>query len=82
MLVRQRETIIGINTLLLLPLTFLSSAFIAEDLMPGWMQNVAAANPMTWALDAARGALSEDPDWGTVALHGSWLLGQIGRAHV
>ena len=30
MLVRQRETIIGINTLLLLPLTFLSTAFMAE----------------------------------------------------
>ena len=30
MLVRQRETIIGLNTFLLLPLTFLSSAFMAR----------------------------------------------------
>ncbi len=33
MLVRERESIIGINTFLLLPLTFLSSAFMAPDQM-------------------------------------------------
>ncbi|HEY7431031.1 MAG TPA: ABC transporter permease, partial [Streptosporangiaceae bacterium] len=37
MLARQRETIIGINTFLLLPLTFLSTAFMAKALMPHWM---------------------------------------------
>jgi ABC-2 type transport system permease protein len=58
MLVRQRETIIGLNTLLLLPLTFLSSAFIARNLMPGWMQAIAAGNPVNWALQAGR----ESPD--------------------
>ena len=26
-------------------------------LLPGWMQAVAAANPVNWALDATRGAL-------------------------
>ena len=34
MLVRERESIIGINTFLLLPLTFLSSAFMAPSQMP------------------------------------------------
>ncbi|GAA3251393.1 ABC transporter permease [Dactylosporangium siamense] len=58
MLVRQRETIIGLNTLLLLPLTFLSSAFIARSLMPGWMQAIAAGNPVNWALQSGR----ESPD--------------------
>ena len=74
MLVRQRETIIGLNVMLLLPLTFLSSAFMARDLMPAWMQHVAAANPVNWALDATRAALTDHPDWGTVAIHGGWLL--------
>src|SRR4030095_5714069 len=41
MLARQRETIIGINMFLLLPLTFLSSAFMTKTLMPHWMQIVA-----------------------------------------
>ena len=41
MVLRQRASIIGLSVFLLLPLTFLSSAFMAPDLMPGWMQTVA-----------------------------------------
>ena len=74
MLARQRETIIALNTFLLLPLTFLSSAFMARDLMPGWMRTVASFNPVNWALDTARAALRSGPDWGTVAVRGGWLL--------
>ncbi|GAA1263131.1 transport permease protein [Planotetraspora silvatica] len=75
LLVRQRETIIGLSVFLLLPLTFLSSAFMAKSLMPSWIQNVAAFNPLNWSLDTARGALAADPDWQAVAVHGGWLLG-------
>lgn len=74
MLVRQRETIIGLNIFLLLPLTFLSSAFMAKNLMPHWMQHVAAGNPVNWALSAGRGALADAPDWGSVVGHGGGLL--------
>lgn len=74
MLVRQRESIIGINTFLLLPLTFLSTVFMAKELMPGWMQGIAAFNPLDWAVRAGRSALSATPDWGLVATRGSWLL--------
>jgi ABC-2 type transport system permease protein len=75
MLARQRETIIGINTLLLLPLTFLSSAFMASTLMPSWMRSIAAWNPVNWALDAGRAAMRDDPGWGVVLSRGGWLLG-------
>ncbi|GLW31924.1 ABC transporter permease [Actinoplanes regularis] len=75
MLARQRETIIGINTMLLLPLTFLSSAFMASSLMPSWMRTIADWNPVNWALDAARTAMSASPDWGVVLSRGAWLLG-------
>jgi ABC-2 type transport system permease protein len=75
MLVRQRETIIGLNIMLLLPLTFLSSAFIAPGLMPAWMRHVAAGNPLNWALDSTRAALGSDPDWGAVLIRCGWLLG-------
>ena len=78
MTLRQRESIIGLSVFLLLPLTFLSTAFMARSLMPGWMQAVAAANPVNWALDAARGALAEHPDWGATFLHGGWLLALAG----
>ncbi len=74
MTLRQRESIIGLSIFLLLPLTFLSTAFMARSLMPGWMQAVAAANPVSWALDAARGALAARADWGATLIHGGWLL--------
>ncbi|HEY3477804.1 MAG TPA: ABC transporter permease [Streptomyces sp.] len=74
MLVRQRESIIGINTFLLLPLTFLSSAFMASALMPSWMRHIADFNPVNWALVAGRSAMSSDPDWGDVLSRGGGLL--------
>jgi ABC-2 type transport system permease protein len=74
MLVRQREAIIGINIFFMLPLTFLSSAFMAPTLMPGWMRHIAACNPLNWAVQAGRSALSTDPDWGGVALRCGGLL--------
>jgi ABC-2 type transport system permease protein len=74
MTLRQRESIIGLSIFLLLPLTFLSTAFMAKGLMPGWMQAIAGANPVNWALDAARGALAEHARWGSALWHGSWLL--------
>ncbi|MGY5050831.1 ABC transporter permease [Streptomyces sp. 900105755] len=74
MLVRERESIIGINTFLLLPLTFLSSAFMAPSQMPGWMRHVADFNPLNWAMVASRSALSADPDWGAVLGRGGALL--------
>lgn len=75
MLVRQRESIIGINTFLLLPLTFLSTVFMARELMPDWMRTIASVNPLDWAVVAGRTALSAQPDWGLIASRGGWLLG-------
>jgi len=73
MLARQRETIIGINTFLLLPLTFLSSAFMVTALMPHWMRIVADGNPVNWALEAGRAAMSSGADWTRVMAWGGGL---------
>lgn len=83
MLVRQRETLIGLNTLLLLPLTFLSSAFVAKGLMPGWMQAVAAGNPVNWALDAGRGSPDPVAGGGLLALAAAmvWLSTRTFRTY-
>ena len=43
--------VIGLTSL---PLTFLSSAFVPLDRLPGWMRAVALVNPMTYAIDAMR----------------------------
>ncbi len=74
MLVRQREAIIGINVFFMLPLTFLSSAFLPATLMPGWMRGIAACNPLNWAVEAGRDALNANPDWAAVGVRGAGLL--------
>jgi len=74
MTLRQRESIIGLSIFLLLPLTFLSTAFMAKSLMPGWMQAIASANPVNWALEAVRGTLTASVDWHTALVNGGGLL--------
>ncbi|MFJ2586366.1 ABC transporter permease [Streptomyces sp. NPDC087538] len=74
MLVRRRESIIGINTFLLLPPTFLSSSFMAPGQMPSWMRHVADFSPVDWAMVAGRSALTAAPDWGVVTGRGGALL--------
>lgn len=59
--VRKQESVIGAMNLLLLPLTFLSGAFMATNLMPRWMQAVALLNPINWAVEVGRLALRAQP---------------------
>jgi ABC-2 type transport system permease protein len=66
-LARQRETLIGAVSLVLLPLTFLSSALMQPSLAPDWIGTVAKFNPVNWAADAARSAAMGSFDWGLVA---------------
>jgi ABC-2 type transport system permease protein len=66
-LARQRETLIGAVTLVLLPLTFLSSALMQLSLVPDWIATVARFNPVNWAVEAGRAATASEIDWGLVA---------------
>ncbi|HEX2155468.1 MAG TPA: ABC transporter permease, partial [Actinomycetes bacterium] len=66
LLARKEETVIAASNFVLLPLTFLSSAFMQRDLMPGWIQTVARYNPVEWTVQAGREALTATPDWGLV----------------
>ncbi len=63
---RQRESVIGISTLMVLPLTFLSAAFMPLALVPGWIASVARFNPVNWAVEAGREALAASPDWSLI----------------
>jgi len=65
-LARQREALIGAVTLVLLPLTFLSTALMQESLVPGWIRTVAKFNPVNWAVEAGRSAAMQRIDWGLV----------------
>jgi ABC-2 type transport system permease protein len=66
-LARQRETLIGAVSFVLLPLTFLSTALMQQSLVPGWISTVAKFNPVNWAVEAGRSAAMEAIDWGLVA---------------
>jgi ABC-2 type transport system permease protein len=66
LLARKEETVIAASNFVLLPLTFLSSAFIQRDLVPGWIRSVARYNPVEWTVQAGREALIATPDWGLV----------------
>jgi ABC-2 type transport system permease protein len=63
---RREETLIAVNQVLGLPLLFVSAIFIARNLMPGWMADVASLNPLQWAVDASRAALQAHPDWAII----------------
>jgi ABC-2 type transport system permease protein len=74
LIMRQEEALIGAVQFIVLPLTFLSSTFLAANLIPGWISHVADFNPVTWAVVAGRGATSASPDWGVVASRVGFLV--------
>jgi ABC-2 type transport system permease protein len=74
---RQEESLIGAVTFLVLPLTFLSTALVDADLMPGWMRTAADLNPVDWAIEAGRSATAASPDWGLVATDVALLAGLL-----
>lgn len=57
---RSQVALIGIAQIVVLPVTFLSSAMMPIALLPGWVAEVARWNPMSWAVGIARGGLSGD----------------------
>ncbi len=74
LLVRREETLIATVQFLLLPLSFMSVTFMQKSLMPGWMQTVADYNPLNWAVEAGRDAVTASPDWGAIAGRSALLL--------
>src|SRR6201991_4885167 len=76
-LARQRETLIGAVSMVLLPLTFLSSALMQASLVPHWIRVVAKFNPVNWAAEAARSAAMGSLDWGLVASRVGLLVGLV-----
>lgn len=73
LLVRQREALIGASTTLVMPLTFLSAAFLPLLLVPGWIADIARFNPVNWAASGGRIAVGVHPAWGTVGSYAGFL---------
>jgi ABC-2 type transport system permease protein len=91
LVVRKEELLIAATNFLVLPLTFLSTATMARNLMPDWIQTAAQFNPVDWAVTAAREAIATDPDWMIVGtrlgcllalmLFAGWLATRAFRAY-
>jgi ABC-2 type transport system permease protein len=60
---RDQNTVIAANVMLVLPLCFVSSVFLPQALMPGWIQAVARFNPVNWAVEAGRQSVVANVDW-------------------
>ncbi len=74
LLARREETLIAAVNFIVLPLTFLSATFMQENLIPVWIQEVARFNPVNWAVQAGRSALSANPDGSLILSRGCYLL--------
>jgi ABC-2 type transport system permease protein len=74
----QEEALIGATQFILLPLTFLSTTFLAANIMPRWIAHVADFNPVNWAVVAGRSAVSSSADWGLIAARAGFLVALLG----
>ena len=59
---------------ILFPLTFVSSAFVPVESMPGWLQPVAEHNPFTTMVDAARALFVGTPAGNDIWLSIVWAI--------
>lgn len=78
LLARREETLIATVQFLLLPLSFISVTFMQKSLMPDWMQSIVNYNPLNWAVEAGRAAVTESPDWGMIAGKSALLVAFLG----
>jgi ABC-2 type transport system permease protein len=91
LVVRKEESVIGAVNFILLPLTFLSPVFMANTLMPRWMQIAARFNPVRWSVEAGRAALNGQSDpagvlvrWGLLLAFGcfaTWIATRAFRSY-
>jgi ABC-2 type transport system permease protein len=73
---RREETLISVANFFGTPLLFLSTAFMAAELMPDWIRAIARFNPVNWAIDASRAAMA-GTDWTVVFQSGLFLSGFV-----
>ena len=72
------EAVNSIGFSLVMPLTFISSAFISTDFLPSWLRGFAANQPFSLSVNATRGLLNGYPDVGNSAwLTVVWWVGAL-----
>ncbi len=78
-LLTKSEQATSTFSLLLFPVMFMSTAFVPEPLMPGWLQGVNQWNPVTYLIEAIRAIMVTGYDWGVIgkALLSLAVLGAV-----
>jgi len=71
----DEESVQAFGLIWLFPLTFLSSAFVPIDTMPGWLQAFANNQPVTYVVDTMRGLALGYPVWDSFWKSALWLIG-------
>jgi ABC transporter DrrB family efflux protein len=71
---RTTESVNTWGFMIILPLTFASSAFADPATMPGWLQAFVNANPVTAIIDAARGLMLGGEVAGPVLRSVLWMI--------
>lgn len=75
---RTVEAVNSIGFSFIMPFTFISSAFISTDFLPGPLRAFAANQPFSLSVNATRGLLNGYPDVGnTVLLTVIWWVGAL-----
>ena len=59
---QREEPLVMIGNLMTLPLMFFSSALVPKAFMPDWIQYIAMANPISYAVEAVRAVLADTVD--------------------
>ncbi len=60
-LLKTRDRVMGIGQVLTMPLFFASNAIYPISIMPGWLQTIAQANPLTYIVDGLRTLMLVNP---------------------
>jgi oleandomycin transport system permease protein len=77
MKVRTAGSVQGIMMLLVLPLSFGSTTFVAATTMPGWLQAFVHVNPISHLVNAVRGLLLGGPVASDVGWTMAWIAGLL-----
>jgi oleandomycin transport system permease protein len=74
---RTSGAVQGIMFLIILPLSFGSSAFVATSTMPGWLQAWNKVNPITRLVDSMRGLMLGGPVMTNLLITLAWMAGLL-----
>jgi oleandomycin transport system permease protein len=75
--VRSPGAVQGVMFLLIFPLSFGSSTFVATSTMPGWLQAFVKVNPISHLVDAVRGLMLGGPIASDLAWTFGWMAGLL-----